>query len=428
MEDLTINWSRAIHVDGVIDDELLIRLTPRILQLRQESSDPITVGINSPGGSVSTLKSLRGLIIGPDQNGAKRQMITVVTDHAYSAAATLLALGDYAVGLKHAEILFHDTRFGGLADVTPSVALDAAKVLQKSNETASLDLAHRMFSRWMWNYLDFTNTITENKAKYPAAAKEFSNAVSACQIPSSPQLRFDLTGLCISIFARLTPANECLIENATDHLMRWGLMSTISGGTSKYASNSGGTAGILDGVLALYKQFNSTSTQPFDSASNEEDINLFLIIAMGRIAASPEKEIGSNLDRALSDFRIFKLIDDKNHVAIATKQIIRNRHIFLTPATSLAWEEMDKQSRDAVIASTTPIVRVAWLLCMLVARELFNGEHTLKPHEAMALGLIDEVPGPGGIESRRQFRMGLVAKNPPTQKLVPRKVKPRAQR
>lgn len=48
---LTIDWNRCIHVNGTIDEELLSRVTPKILSLRQESNDPITVDINSPGGS-----------------------------------------------------------------------------------------------------------------------------------------------------------------------------------------------------------------------------------------------------------------------------------------------------------------------------------------------------------------------------------------
>ena len=47
---LTINWNRSLIIDSNIDDQLVKALTPKILELRAQNSDPITIGINSPGG------------------------------------------------------------------------------------------------------------------------------------------------------------------------------------------------------------------------------------------------------------------------------------------------------------------------------------------------------------------------------------------
>src|SRR5450759_5652488 len=136
--ELTANWDRAIFIDGSINDQLVRQLMPSILKLRQESSDPITVAIDSPGGSLSSLDTLLGLLKGPTQNRNSGSIITVATNRAYSAAANLLAFGTYAVGLEHSRILCHDVRLSELEDVTPSTARDVAKALQYENDRHAL--------------------------------------------------------------------------------------------------------------------------------------------------------------------------------------------------------------------------------------------------------------------------------------------------
>ncbi len=97
-------WNRAIYVDGKIDDELVKKLTPEILRLKQKSKQPITVAIDSYGGNIPALEALIGLLKAPDQDGRRCEVYTTVTNRAYSAAANLLAFGDYAVAFPHAQI------------------------------------------------------------------------------------------------------------------------------------------------------------------------------------------------------------------------------------------------------------------------------------------------------------------------------------
>src|SRR3989338_859371 len=115
IEDLSANWNRAIFINEEIDDELVRKLTPTILKLRQENNEPITVGINSPGGSLDSLDILLGLLTGPTQNGERGKIVTVATNSAYSAAANFLAFGDNSVALRHSQILYHDVRYGGIS-------------------------------------------------------------------------------------------------------------------------------------------------------------------------------------------------------------------------------------------------------------------------------------------------------------------------
>src|SRR5688500_5078364 len=105
--EMSANWDRAIHIDEVINEQLVRKLTPVILKLRQESNEPITVAINSPGGSLASLDTILGLLQGPTQFSNTCSIITVVTNKAYSAAANLLALGSYSLALQHSNVLFH---------------------------------------------------------------------------------------------------------------------------------------------------------------------------------------------------------------------------------------------------------------------------------------------------------------------------------
>jgi ATP-dependent protease ClpP protease subunit len=112
------------------------------------------VGIDSPGGSLAALDVLIGLLTGATQTGERGTTITVATNRAFSAAANLLAFGSYAVALQHSQVLYHDVRWGGLEDVTPSKARDAAKALQDANDRFALRLARRIILRFVWAYID----------------------------------------------------------------------------------------------------------------------------------------------------------------------------------------------------------------------------------------------------------------------------------
>lgn len=140
------NHKRALYLTGEISPETVAQLTPQIHALR-ESTEPITVYINSPGGNVVAADRLRTLIRMPDQDGIPRRLITVVTDEAASAAADFLALGDYAIAYPSASIVYHGTRrpFGGV--VTAESARSVASDLQRTNERFALRLADKVIGR-----------------------------------------------------------------------------------------------------------------------------------------------------------------------------------------------------------------------------------------------------------------------------------------
>ena len=96
-KDYRENFARSLFLTGKITQEAAYALSPRIKELRAASGDPITLYIDSPGGSSAVAEGIRFLIKAPDQDGRRCRLITVAIGTAASAAADLLALGDYAI-------------------------------------------------------------------------------------------------------------------------------------------------------------------------------------------------------------------------------------------------------------------------------------------------------------------------------------------
>lgn len=115
------NPSRRLIVTGDIRQDLLEKVTPEILGLRANGNDPITVYIDSLGGSTRISAVISNLLRTSDQNSESPRVITVVTGSAASAAADLLASGDYALAYPESWIYYHGTRRMIEGGVTPEL-------------------------------------------------------------------------------------------------------------------------------------------------------------------------------------------------------------------------------------------------------------------------------------------------------------------
>jgi ATP-dependent protease ClpP protease subunit len=375
--------------------------------MRQENRRPITVGINSNGGSVAVMEKLISLLTGPDQDGHEGRFIAVVIDHAYSAAATMLARASYAVALPHTEILCHDVRYGGLEDVTPDYALTAAKNLQVSNERASQRLAESMFRRWMWAYLDVNKILDKVKISEPEAAKSIGGALEVCSIPTSTsesKIKFDLHGFIVWIFSRLRPNNEVLVNNATKKLWQWGVMMGGATHTPQYRDDEAGVPGMLDGARHVFRELTDKTDAPLGSPAFESDLNLFLLVVTSTLYWDQNRPPSVIFEAALRDYSVIKSIDDPKHRDEALHKILSHKHVFFAIETATTWDNLSKEEKKEFIELAGPVVKTAWLFCVLIARELFTGEHLLNPVEALSLGLVDEIAGDSRLESRRRFQ------------------------
>ena len=407
IKSVTINWHRSLLIDSFIDDELIKRVTPQILAFRQESNDPITVGIDSPGGSLSSLDVLLGLLTGPNQDGEAGQIITVATHRAYSAAANFLAFGTYAVALRHSQILYHDVRFGGMEDVTPAKARVAAKSLQDMNDSFALKLARKVIQRLIWIYIDLRPDFGRIQKTFPEQYKFFSEIVTAYAPKIDGYESVDLASFATSLWAKLSVQNDTLIRSVMARLQRWIYLTNITKTAPTYRQKRSRIPGMLDGPRHLYKRFDG---QPEQFQSSEECLKLLISLIVAEISGIKTERVNFPLvlDRAIREYSILDSMNDPKHVRNATDLMLANPHVFFQNKKSDI-EKLSEPEKTEIYAKTAPFATLLWLFCVLLCRELFEGEHVLKPRDAQLLGLVDEVSGGGPIQSLRDYRVERVA-------------------
>ena len=410
-QSLTINWDRCIHIDDVIDDRFIDSLIPKILELRHSSRDPITVAINSPGGSLAALDVLLGLLTGPDQDGQVGKIITVSVRNAYSAAANLLAFGSYAVALPHSEILFHDIRYSGMEDVTPATARIAAARLQNANEEFSLKLANRVFRRLSWNYIHLNSKFESAKHKFKSVYERYQRAIDSFQDSESMSGRADIAGFATALFAEVTPQSESLINRSVLRLTRWGLMTRVANALPKYRVKGSRQPGLLDGTKNLFDGLMHERKSDIKDElwrKAEPDVHLFALLLVENIAKSEsikDFDFSKTLEAVNDDFKLIESINSPHHRKAITRIILRHNHIFFTDEESAVLDEKgDEEERKRIVEAARPNAQLFWYFCVLMCRELFNGEHILPPEDAQVLGIVDEVAGGGPIFSRRDYR------------------------
>jgi ATP-dependent protease ClpP protease subunit len=402
IENRTMNWNRSIIINSIIDDDLVKKLTPTILALRQKNNKPITVGIDSPGGSLASVDVILGLLKGPSQNGEKGKIITVVTNRAYSAAANLLAFGDYAIALPHSHVLYHDVRFGGIDDVTPEKARDAAKSLQEANDSFALKLANKIISRLLWVYVDSLTEFTDIQKKYNKIYDIFFKIVDKYVPKNEGFETFDLASFSTYLWVSLSSQNDVLIKDVMKRLEKWINLTSIAKEAPAYKCEESGNAGLLDGVKMLYTSY-SDSNGNFELL--ESDLKLLICLIIAEISNEAQGKIifTSILEKIVREYNILDSMNDSKHVEYAYNLLIRHRNIFVGGKVVENIENKSKDEKDEIYEIGAPYAKIIWHFCVLLCRALFEGEHILTPNDALLLGLVDEVSGGGKIKSLRDF-------------------------
>jgi ATP-dependent protease ClpP protease subunit len=416
---LQLNWNRAIHIDTIIDDTLLKILTPSILKLKQENTDPITIGIDSPGGSIAAMKSLLGLLKAPDQDGNLTKIYTVSTNRTYSAAASLLAFGDYSVAYPHSKILYHDLRYSGIEDVTPSKALRTARELERGNVEFSLDLANQVRWRLIWVYLSLKKNFTADRKRYADFAEKQDNAF-ADALPSDDNRTVDIVGFALSLFRKLSnPIGNEIAIGALHLLDKWMQIDKIERRLFINKEGKGETTDLIKGInelvtgiraMDLSGQESAQSPEPTQidglSESARTEIKLLFEVIARRFATEGHLNLSSDVfDSIMEEFAFIKDINSKKHVDAITDLMIDHDHIFFgrSIATELKNAKGDAERRK-ILDPVYPQARMFWFYIVSICRCLCIGEHGLTPYDAQLLGLVDEVLGGGFIASRREWR------------------------
>jgi ATP-dependent protease ClpP protease subunit len=160
------NPARAIHVQGFIDQDLFQRLAPEILLLQNQSRDPITIYIDSPGGSAYFMLSLLKLLKAKGQDYEEPcDLITVVTRQAASAAADLLSAGNYALAFPDSRVLYHGGRLAEDRPITAERSSFLAQMLRLTNESHAMDLARAIEFRFIFRFIPSRHSFNDIRQK-----------------------------------------------------------------------------------------------------------------------------------------------------------------------------------------------------------------------------------------------------------------------
>jgi ATP-dependent protease ClpP protease subunit len=110
--DYTPNRDRAIWIEGQLNDAMLERLRPQILVLTSQSRKPITVFVDSKGGSCEVGEGILRLLRRTTAEDTRvSRIITIAAPKAHSAAANLLSAGDFAIAYPGSTLVYHGARF-----------------------------------------------------------------------------------------------------------------------------------------------------------------------------------------------------------------------------------------------------------------------------------------------------------------------------
>lgn len=117
---------RIIMLSGEIDDNLSNIVISELLYLDSLNNDPISIYINSPGGSITS-----GMAIYDTMNFIKSKVSTVCIGIAASMAAFLLSSGEKEMryALPNSEVMIHQP-LGGVQGQATEIKIAAERILK----------------------------------------------------------------------------------------------------------------------------------------------------------------------------------------------------------------------------------------------------------------------------------------------------------
>lgn len=366
------NPSRAIQIDGVLDDLMLSRLTPQIINLQYLDRSPITVYIlNSPGGQVEIMQAiLRALRMTDEDAHPPCHIITVVTAKAQSAAADLLSAGDYCIAYPNATVLYHGVRMQSILPVLQPFTAERtsllAHFLRLTNDSYAMDLARKAEHRFL--------------------------------------LRFVLMR---PEFVKFRDANPQ--KNLSDFDCFLGLLSDKLSSKAKL---------VLKKAQERYARYAPLLNKLITRANKQEGPELPAAIEADRIRAIIDFELAQNKSNVSWTFKegggLSKLVEDFYLIAeyIETQQSQRLKHWCLgLGRMSLSKEDKeeldkipDEETRNAKLIEkvqppTQPVLTFFIALCHALQEE----DNELTATDAYWFGLVDEVWGNSDLFNGRLF-------------------------
>jgi ATP-dependent protease ClpP protease subunit len=351
------NPARSVSVDGILDDVLIAKIAPQILSLRAASTLPIGVYINSPGGSIRCLETLHSVLKTPDADGKRSRIITVVIGEACSAAATLLALGDYALAYPEALIHFHGVRLSEAADITMEDASTLAERLNETNAVTAMRLVRLVVGRLVFHYSRMADQFDKIRSESP------------------DQTLSQVECFALAIKSKLTPVGTRIVSKA---LERWKAIKTLS-----------------DHVFAKLTKLNPADTANYEAGILREIVKFEIRQNKGTRWSLN----ASGMAKIIEDYSIvrdYHVGDYQRHLESVIK---RFGTAFLTTEEMGQLPDIGKLPADKqqqwfgpkILQRIRPFLYFSVSLC----RHFQEQENPLTPPDAYWLGAIDEIQGSG---------------------------------
>ncbi|MDX2178095.1 MAG: ATP-dependent Clp protease proteolytic subunit [Bryobacteraceae bacterium] len=348
------NPKRSVFVDGQIDEKLVRRLTPRILDLQAESREPITVYIDSDGGSVFYADRLVDLLRAPGQDGeAPCRLIAVSTTLAASAAADLLSSADYAIAYPEAGILHHGTRQNSASPLTVQNASALAASLKSTNDQFASRMAKRCSDRLVLRFATLRGPISTGLSTYEKGLTDLPNKLS----PNGNEV--------LGLAKRQIEAYDTLLLEIR-------------------ASNFTGCERIAE-----YEREILIELVRYEVNQNPETGWSFEKLGMNKLS---------------QDFLLLSQYLGLQHDEELLKMCHRWAPFFLSKSDlAKIAEKPEKERDDFRLDLVQGHARPIWLLLIAICKTLQDGEHWLTARDAYWLGLIDEVYGATDLLTLRTF-------------------------
>jgi ATP-dependent protease ClpP protease subunit len=348
------NPERAIYICTQLTESLLADVSPKILELRKDPNEPITVFINSPGGSIRTLDVLDGLLRSRDADGRSSRLITVALGDANSAAATLLALGDYAIAYPHSRMHFHGSRLAMVEELTAEKASDRAGRLANLNRSIAMRLAKVVLKRLVLRYVQLQPEFETSQQRL----KQKTRQPIICFVDCMKQ--------------RISQSGDRLLDRTIQHM---GRLAHVSDTLSK--------AGLKDSDSRLIA-----------------DTKVFQAILKFEIREHRHEDwcLDENgVQEILSDYFLLRDYIFGEHIRHLDGVIERFGPSFLNEEQFNDYTQKNAVSPDearkwlATIVETD--VREFWYFTVCLCRLMQEGENSLVANDAYWLGVVDEVLG-----------------------------------
>jgi ATP-dependent protease ClpP protease subunit len=364
--DFRPNPLRAIYVSSTIDQDLIDKLTLGILSMQHESRQPITVYIDSPGGSTSSAGLLMRLLKSTNQDGADPcRIITYATGKAASAAADLLSSGDYAIAMPDTIVHFHGVRYSLSRPVTFEFASYMRDNIEQANFQFAYSLAKRCMERFLFRSLYLRSEVLEH-----ARQLSLDGRVGPVE---------QLHGLVQALKKRVSTESDELLTVALNRYNKYDqLLSAIVAGMPPP----------------------SPDVRLAETEAQILKIILYLELAVNKDSDWALSNIG--LKQIQDDFRLLiSFVTPEDSPFLLGLASTWAPFLISEATTTTIKSDLANGAQDKIVQEARSAIQPLWFFYFAFCQCLQEGENEFPARDAFWLGLIDEVVGETSLPSLR---------------------------